>query len=744
MEENNNNNSTISSKNIDDIIGGVELEINKYCESLFSKIGRNIIPSISNKKISRKIILPDRIAILACTGLLDVIKESYVGEWHFGEVLIVYAKESTPQSDEIFKKDIKMFSKYYNALMFGNIKEPIYSEAFIGIIKMGKRISNTYVEIIGADIFEKPSVLQPKNVDFCKMQKNEIRNISLEGRVVKIPLSQYGWEMLESEKQLFLYWEPDFMALLMNPNRFDYYFYTDNKQKLFSPKLEKDDCMIDEEEEESDPPVYRAKEIDSNTAYLCFDFNRLVENINNCFNSNLFNSEEWILDWNCVTFYNQYLIIKQPSNNSIQFKPELKRNKIIVDTFNKIRYYLNNKISPIRCTVKAMQLCINDENCLNKALEEFKKTIKNNQLIQYIDKERKDFNLFLEKNNLILHGYLNKFIPFNVNTIREVVKTSTSENLQIDIAIIIFQLSQKIKDKSKILKGCEYLLNQDDEFKSQIIEYINAYNKYNSNDDIFFDLNDFKYKKICENGIFHLPWNYITFFNDYIWLKHPNNPDRVFRHNLPGSKTSLNLVTEYLNGNVPLLLVEAKDNRIVKICDKERLENIVQVLKPELIAPKFDLVAIKRNVNYVNSLSNNEIKKEIKKKDSKFLDYLCQIQNNKYKLIYGLERRVNANLQESFEEYFIFTIADKKNKTIVVYENVLVSRSTIVFVIEKSKYTQAIEIINAFFSSTKVNKRQEITNNRMSLVKGGIISVHRIIHDYFFSWEKSIQNLKYF
>lgn len=224
-------------------------------------------------KNAREVTLPQPIASLACSGLIDEIEESYIGQWKKGEVILVYAEDETPESNEKVQSDKELYAKYYNALMMGNYGPTYVTGAYIGFIALGnkatKRNHKYYVEIKGAELLDEPMEEKPADITSCKTHVMEFRNIRLEDGIVKIPVSEMAWENLESEMFLSFRWEKKFDGFLCSPGNYDYLFFTDKAQKHYS-------IIKDDDGEEIANTIYRGTSKDG-TAFLCFDLSLMEE-----------------------------------------------------------------------------------------------------------------------------------------------------------------------------------------------------------------------------------------------------------------------------------------------------------------------------------------------------------------------------------------------------------------------------------------------------------------------------------
>lgn len=96
-------------------------------------------------------------------------------------------------------------------------------------------------------------------------------------------------------------------------------------------------------------------------------------------------------------------------------------------------------------------------------------------------------------------------------------------------------------------------------------------------------------------------------------------------------------------------------------------------------------------------MTQEQITNHIHTYKSKYLDWLCSKQLPNYQIYYCLEIKSNVNQQEKDEDAFIFTIKETNQMITLVYENVLESRSSIVFKIRKTDSQMSSKKFITFF-----------------------------------------------
>ncbi len=80
---------------------------------------------------------------------------------------------------------------------------------------------------------------------------------------------------------------------------------------------------------------------------------------------------EWILDWNSVMFKNGYMIIYAHSNSGVKFRPQKMYISGLLESFNYLKKYLNQRLPPIRCEIEKLGLRIIDKINFDEAIQQF-------------------------------------------------------------------------------------------------------------------------------------------------------------------------------------------------------------------------------------------------------------------------------------------------------------------------------------------------------------------------------------
>lgn len=80
---------------------------------------------------------------------------------------------------------------------------------------------------------------------------------------------------------------------------------------------------------------------------------------------------EWILDWNCVMFKRRRIIIYARQDLGFKFSPTEISVPKSVESFNYLKKYLNERLSPVRCEIVGLKLRIIDRINFDEAIQQF-------------------------------------------------------------------------------------------------------------------------------------------------------------------------------------------------------------------------------------------------------------------------------------------------------------------------------------------------------------------------------------
>lgn len=72
-----------------------------------------------------------------------------------------------------------------------------------------------------------------------------------------------------------------------------------------------------------------------------------------------------------MKFKNGYFVVVPPVDESVKFKPQAFSKPGVVESYNYLKEYLNDRLSPVRCTVEELKLTIYDTIRLDEAIARF-------------------------------------------------------------------------------------------------------------------------------------------------------------------------------------------------------------------------------------------------------------------------------------------------------------------------------------------------------------------------------------
>lgn len=86
---------------------------------------------------------------------------------------------------------------------------------------------------------------------------------------------------------------------------------------------------------------------------------------------NVVQKREWILDWNCVMFKKGHIVIYARQELGFKFYPTEVSVSKSIESFNYLKKYLNERLSPVRCEIVGLKLRIIDRINFDDAIQQF-------------------------------------------------------------------------------------------------------------------------------------------------------------------------------------------------------------------------------------------------------------------------------------------------------------------------------------------------------------------------------------
>ena len=336
------------------------------------KIKEDYVPkNISNESEYREVRLPQPLASMVVRRLTKVLKWNTFEDYKDGERVLVFALPSTKYAQKVLWTDDELYGNYHNALQMGNLSEnEMLENVYVGYIIIGKKTTNAYYGIEEAVAFKTIASTKPKYLKNLGEDKRILKRLSLENRALKIPVNDEVWPMLEhNDGTFYFYWEDhfnDFYSWEFGcgdiKGLYEIVLYNDKKEIVC---VQEDKTAISRETYVSEPDGKEFEAFVINFGYIR-EKSKYEES-----SFNVMKRIEWILDWNCVKFKSGYFVVLPPGDGKVKFKPKAFPYSGVIESFNYLKEYLNDRLKPVRCYVEALDLTIYDKIRLEEAIQKF-------------------------------------------------------------------------------------------------------------------------------------------------------------------------------------------------------------------------------------------------------------------------------------------------------------------------------------------------------------------------------------
>ena len=330
--------------------------------------------TVERQWVYKVVSLPQPFASLLVMGLLDEFRVSNIGSCKEGDFVYVYATEMTQEAKEKLWYDNHIYGKFYNALEMGNLPNELPINAYIGQFRIKDYRSYKKVGVDKAFVFDKPIDCDyndmPKFIATYSRHQAPIKKIQFRNRTIEVPLSEENWEKLGNMKdEFFLYWEENFSQFCSlwgsfkdEDGLYDIVFYNGIERKRYY-QLNNQAVVRNVRKDEQTNLTFYVLE-------FCFEYIEEKTDVeNNSFD--ILQKKDWILDWSCVRFKDGYIVVSAPLDDKVKFKTKAFPLKGSIEAFNYLKDYLNDRLSPVHCTVEKMNLTIYDQIRLNEAIVKF-------------------------------------------------------------------------------------------------------------------------------------------------------------------------------------------------------------------------------------------------------------------------------------------------------------------------------------------------------------------------------------
>lgn len=330
--------------------------------------------TVERQWVYKVVSLPQPFASLLVMGLLDEFRVSNIGSCKEGDFVYVYATEMTQEAKEKLWYDNHIYGKFYNALEMGNLPNELPINAYIGQFRIKDYRSYKKVGVDKAFVFDKPIDCDyndmPKFIATYSRHQAPIKKIQFRNRTIEVPLSEENWENLGNMKdEFFLYWEDEYSQFcsLWGSNKdeqglYDIVFYNGANRKRYY-QLENQAVVCNVRKDKQTNLTFYVLE-------FCFEYIEEKTDVENS-SFDILQKKDWILDWSCVRFKDGYIVVSAPLDDKVKFKTKAFPLKGSIEAFNYLKDYLNDRLSPVHCTVEKMNLTIYDQIRLNEAIVKF-------------------------------------------------------------------------------------------------------------------------------------------------------------------------------------------------------------------------------------------------------------------------------------------------------------------------------------------------------------------------------------
>ena len=312
------------------------------------------------------------VASLVVYGLIKTIKCDGLPNLYEGDVVFVFAEEATKNSLRGLWANESVYGTYHNALVMGAVEE--YDEmpkgCYIGFVKVGQRTKEGFYITKESFVFDTQVKELTKGINTAQHTKLNKPKISFENGKLRVPLNNELWKQMESAKgHFYLYWKREFdyffssiYGLGNDGGLYDIIFVHGNEEKRYKQDVveavSKQEYVSSSDERPFWALVVNFEKLSLKKKYEDSSFSILRK-------------QEWILDWKCVKFKNGYFVVVPPVDDSVKFKPQAISKPGVIESYNYLKEYLNDRLAPVRCSVEELKLTIYDTIRLDEAIAKF-------------------------------------------------------------------------------------------------------------------------------------------------------------------------------------------------------------------------------------------------------------------------------------------------------------------------------------------------------------------------------------
>ena len=249
------------------------------------------------------------------------------------------------------------------------------------------------------------------------------------------------------------------------------------------------------------------------------------------------------------------------------------------------------------------------------------------------------------------------------------------------------------------------------------------------------------------DGEFELPWKYVLFYDNIMYLTHPNTSKRetvnpfYFKH--PNLKRSFRDILPYIETHCPKFIVSSKDYIISSVRNFQEFEKQIPFFNEFISSNEMETEFIPQSVKSAHFYTKDKFINYNWVKKSSYLYFLSKRQVDDQKIYHLLETKIHSasDFWEE-EEGYLFTIFKSPYTGVLIYENTTdESRSSILFYVNPKEINNAINEIRKFFGSDIENKREKLALGHIKFPSKLIRSYKRIKHSEINEWKYKIREL---
>lgn len=350
------------------VIDNFLIDFESFSEEFAKKRKSALVKEFKSYKVTS---LPQPVASLAVANIIKSVGLEDQEHYTYGDVIAIYAKNQSLESiNKLLNNDIS-YGDIYNAFQMGYVEEKeLPKNAYVGFIKIGKRVDPNFYEILHAEIFDTPQLELSYNLSSVSSHQLNNRGVFLENRIVRISVSDIVWEkIVKQDDDFYFYWQPNFDKVYSSKyglgdevGLYDIIFCNRGKQRRFSQivkgAISREKYSSDINQKNFYAMVFHLEELTLKRKYEDGPFDVLKK-------------KDWILDWNCVKFKKGYFVVVPPVDGSVKFKPIAVSSPGVIESFNYLKEYLNDRLDKVHCSVEELKLNIYDKIRLEEAIQKF-------------------------------------------------------------------------------------------------------------------------------------------------------------------------------------------------------------------------------------------------------------------------------------------------------------------------------------------------------------------------------------